>query len=208
MHQILLAKANDRFLDKETLNAMFRFRHKVFYERLGWEVPIQDGIERDNYDELNPVYLVAKNRCGEIEGCWRLLPTTGPYMLKDTFPQLLCGDQAPQDPTIWEMSRLAVLPSNSSERVQVTLNAITFDLIRTVYEFSIQNDIHRYVLVTSVAVERLLKRIGFPIHRLGNHKPQYVGKVLTVACCVDINEQFRQAVYINYKPIVQNRVAA
>ena len=208
MHQILLAKASDGILDAVTLNAMFQFRHKVFYERLRWEVPIKNGIERDFYDELNPVYLVAKNTCGVVEGCWRLLPTTGPYMLKNTFPQLLYGDKAPEDPTIWEMSRLAVLPSNSSERVQVTLNAITFDLIRTVYEFSIQNGIRRYVLVTSVAVERLLTRIGFPIHRLGNHKPQYIGKVLTVACWVDINEQFRQVVYKNHTSVHQDRVAA
>jgi acyl homoserine lactone synthase len=208
MHQILLAKASDGLLDTVTLNAMFQFRHKVFYERLRWEVPIKNGIERDYYDELNPVYLVAKNTGGVVEGCWRLLPTTGPYMLKNTFPQLLFGDQAPEDPTIWEMSRLAVLPSNSSERVQVTLNAITFDLIRTVYEFSIQNGIRRYVLVTSVAVERLLTRIGFPIHRLGNHKPQYIGKVLTVACWVDINEQFRQVVYKNHTSVHQDRVAA
>lgn len=208
MHQILLARANDCLLDDGTRNEMFRFRHKVFYERLGWEVPIQNGIERDSYDDLNPIYLVAKNTYGEVEGCWRLLPTTGPYMLKNTFAQLLCGDPAPQDPTVWEMSRLAVLPSNSRERVQVTLNPITFDLIRAVYEFSIQNGIRQYVLVTSVAVERLLTRIGFPIHRLGGHKPQYVGKVLTVACYVDINEQFREAVYKNYSVTLSDRVAA
>jgi len=208
MHQILLAKAGDRHLDNRTLNAMFRFRHKVFHERLGWEVPVQDGIERDSYDDLEPIYLVAKNAYGEVEGCWRLLPTTGPYMLKDTFAQLLGGDPAPQDPTIWEMSRLAVLPSRSHERVQVALNPITFDLIRTVYEFSVRNGIRQYVLVTSVAVERLLTRIGFPIHRFAGHKPQYVGKVRTVACYLDINEQFRQAVYENCSATVSNRAAA
>ena len=208
MHQILMARADDRALDPNTLEDMFRFRHKVFYERLGWEVPSRDGIERDEYDDLNPVYIVAKNRVSEIEGCWRLLPTTGPYMLQDTFGQLLHGEPAPQDPGIWEMSRLAVLPSASGERAQVTLNAITFDMIRLVYEFAIQNGIRQYVLVTSVALERLLTRVGFPIHRLGRHKAQYVGKVLTVACRVDINEQFRQAVYKNYTPAVEERVAA
>lgn len=208
MHRILMARADDRALDPGTLEDMFRFRHKVFYERLGWEVPSRDGIERDEYDELNPVYIVAKNRASEIEGCWRLLPTTGPYMLKDTFGQLLHDEPAPQDPGIWEMSRLAVLPSTSGERAQVTLNAITFDMIRLVYEFATQNGIRQYVLVTSVALERLLTRVGFPIHRLGGHKAQYVGKVLTVACAVDINEQFRQAVYKNYNPTVEERVAA
>lgn len=208
MHQILMAKADDPILDKETKNEMFIFRHKVFYERLGWEVDSINGIERDFYDELNPFYLIAKNEHCEVEGCWRLLPTTGPYMLKDTFPQLLHGVQAPQDPAIWEMSRLAVMPSDSSERTQVALNTITFAMIRSVYQFSIQRGIQKYILVTSVALERLLKRIGFPIYRFENHKPQRVGKVLTVACYVDINNEFRDVVYQNYMSSTLNKVAA
>ena len=208
MHQILIAKANDRDLDSNTLNGMFKFRHKVFYERLGWEVDGANGIERDYYDELNPVYMVAKNHCQVVEGCWRLLPTTGPYMLKDTFPQLLCGAKAPQDPAIWEMSRLAVMPSSSQECAQVALNTITFAMIRSVYDFSNLHGIQKYILVTSVALERLLKRIGFPIYRFENHKAQYVGKVLTVACWVDINNQFRDVIYKNYTPAMPDRVAA
>jgi acyl homoserine lactone synthase len=208
MHQILMARANDPALDADTLNAMFRFRHKVFYERLGWDVDSNGGVERDSYDELNPVYLVAKNGREEVEGCWRLLPTTGPYMLKDTFPQLLRGAGAPQDPAIWEMSRLAVMPSQSRECAQVALNAVTFEMIRSVYRFSRGNGIRKYILVTSVALERLLKRIGFPIHRFENHKAQYVGKVLTVACWVDINDQFRDAVYKNHTPPAMDKVAA
>jgi acyl homoserine lactone synthase len=208
MHQILLAKANDPFLDQKTKNEMFIFRHKVFYDRLGWEVDSINGIERDFYDELNPFYLIAKNERCEVEGCWRLLPTTGPYMLKDTFPQLLHGAHAPQDPAIWEMSRLAVMPSDSSERTQVALNAITFSMIRSVYQFSIQRGIQKYILVTSVALERLLKRIGFPIYRFENHKPQHVGKVLTVACYVDINNEFRDVVYKNCMSSMLDKVAA
>lgn len=208
MYRILMAHANDSALDANTLNEMFKFRHKVFYERLGWEVDSINGLERDFYDELNPVYVIARNDRREVEGCWRLLPTTGPYMLKNTFSQLLHGAKAPQDPTIWEMSRLAVLPSNSTERTQVALNPLTFAIIRSVYEFSRRRGIQKYILVTSVALERLLKRSGFPIYRLGNHQAQRVGKVLTVACWVDINDQFREAVYKHYTPILSDRVAA
>ena len=32
---------------------------------------------------------------GTLRGCWRLLPTEGPYMLKDSFPELLHGAEAP-----------------------------------------------------------------------------------------------------------------
>ena len=208
MNQILVGHARDAIIDRNTINKMFCFRYKVFYERLGWNVGNDNGMERDFYDELNPVYMVARNHMDEIEACWRLLPTTGQYMLKDTFPQLLCGDAAPQDPHIWELSRFAVLPSHSGENTQVAMNTLTFDMIRSVYDFAVRHGIQRYITVTSVALERLLKRTGLPIYRFGNHKAQYVGKVLTVACWVDINEQFRQVVYMNHPPVQQNRVAA
>ena len=79
-------------------------------------------------------------------------------MLKDTFPQLLCGDAAPQSQNIWELSRFAVLPSNSTEHTQAVLNSLTFDMIRSVYDFAQQHNIQRYITVTSAALERLLKR--------------------------------------------------
>lgn len=195
MSRILIASASNPNLDTNILNKMFRFRHKVFYERLGWDVGNENGMERDYYDEIDPVYIVARNDDEEVEACWRLLPTTGSYMLKDTFPQLLCGNSAPQDPNVWELSRFAVLPSSSNERAQAVLSSLTFDMIRSVYDFAREHDIHRYITVTSAALERLLKRTGLPIHRFGGYKPQRVGKVMTVACWVEINEQFRNVVY-------------
>lgn len=208
MNQILIANASNPILGSDTLNKMFRFRHKVFYERLGWEVGNENGMERDFYDEMDPVYIVARDHNEEIEACWRLLPTTGPYMLKNTFPQLLCGEGAPQDSNIWELSRFAVLPSNSTERTQAVLNSLTFDMIRSVYDFARQNNIQRYITVTSAALERLLKRTGLPIYRFGGHKPQRVGKIMTVACWVDINEQFRDVVYSSYSTPETARIAA
>ena len=32
---------------------------KPFIERLGWEVVVKDGYERDRFDDLNPLYLVS-----------------------------------------------------------------------------------------------------------------------------------------------------
>ena len=208
MHQILVGHADDPILDSNTLNKMYCFRHKVFYERLGWDVGNENGMERDFYDELNPIYMLAQNHRYEIEACTRLLPTTGPYMLKDTFPQLLCGEEAPQDPIIWELSRFAVLPCNSSKYTQAVLNSLTYDMLKTFYDFGQQQGIQRYILVTSAALERLLKRAGLPLYRFGSRKTQHVGKVLTVVCWLDVNEQFRQFVYKNCLSLHQDRVAA
>lgn len=195
MSKILLGGGKSPRFDERTLQGMFAFRHEVFYQRLGWEVATRGKLEVDEFDELNPVYMLAKDSQGEVEGCWRLLPTTGPYMLRDTFPQLLRGENVPQDKYIWELSRFAVASKPEAGPVQAPLNSVTMDMIRTVYDFAVAHHIDHYVTVTSVALERLLKRTGLPIRRFGDGKAQKVGKVLTVACWVDINEQFSNVVY-------------
>jgi len=194
MHNVMAFKSKDVQVDKQMVRRMFRFRHKVFRERLGWEVESRNGLEVDHYDELEPVYMVSQNAHKEIIGSWRLLPTMGPYMLKDTFPQLLCGEPAPQDPSIWEVSRFATETSSPRGRVQANLGQVTFDMIRSLLPFAEDHGIRQYVFVTSVALERLVARIGLPLRRFGNGQAQRVGKVLSVACRLDVNEQFRQAV--------------
>lgn len=208
MNNILTARANDPALDIDTLNGMFRFRYKVFYEHLQWDVANTNGMERDSFDDLNPVYILARNHGKEVEGFWRLLPTTGPYMLKDTFPQLLCGSSAPRDPAIWELSRFAVMPCTSDERSQAVMNTLAFAMIRSAFDFAKQHGIERYVTVTSVALERLLKRTGLPIFRFGDQTPQRIGRVLTVACYVDINNHTQEVVYNNYNEANASPIAA
>ena len=210
MSRILVSSAEELTRDSNTLDQMYRFRYKIFYERLGWEVSCNNGREHDFYDELNPVYMVAKNSQQEIEGCWRLLPTTGPYMLKDSFPQLLGGHSAPQDRRIWELSRFAVSPTEdkNDENLQVAFNGLTCAMMRRVVDFAEQNLIERYITVTSAALERMLIRMGIPIYRFENLKPQRIGKVRTVACWIDINSQTRAAVDMNYHVNGITRVAA
>ena len=190
MSKILMGGGDIPRFDERTLCGMFAFRHEVFFKKLGWDVETHDSMEFDLFDTFNPVYMVAKDEHESIEGCWRLMPTTGSYMLRDTFPQLLRGEQVPCDKQIWELSRFAVDASHDEGNVQAPLNSVTMGMIRSLYDFAVENGIDQFVTVTSVALERLLKRTGLPIHRFGDGKAQRVGKVLTVACWVDINEQF------------------
>jgi acyl homoserine lactone synthase len=139
--------------------------------------------------------MLARGDNGSIEGCWRLLPTTDDYMLKDTFPQLLQGERAPSDPHIWELSRFAVDAGAGEAAVQAPLGTVTMGMIRRLYDFAVEHQVAQFVTVTSVALERLLKRTGLPIRRMGNGRAQKVGRVLTVACRVDINQQFANVVY-------------
>ncbi len=210
MCKVIVGKAQELTAKPEVLRGMFKLRHNVFYERLGWQVDSQNGLERDVYDELNPLYMIAQRDEHDVEGCWRILPTTGPYMLKNTFPQLLCGEETPSSRNIWEVSRFAVLPEGtcSSNPSQAPVHSTTLAMLRKAVEFADQNRISHYVAVTSVALEKLLKKVGVPMYRFGTKKAQKVGKVLSVACWIEVNDQFRNAVGIPMRSMETLREAA
>lgn len=177
------------------LESMHRLRHEVFYEKLGWQVRSVNGLEIDHYDDLDPTYMLSAASDGHVEGTWRLLPTQGPYMLKDIFPQLLRGEKAPESEKIWEISRFAVSSRTDHSRKQANLNTISLEMMRAAYLFAIEHGIQHYVFATSVSLERIFRSIGMPIHRFGDQKAQRIGKVLSVGCWIDINRQLHQALF-------------
>jgi len=185
MRQIMLAQHGDGSLDNQAELGMYRLRHEVFHDRLGWDVTSDNGMEYDEFDEANPVYVLVKNEENEVQGCWRLLPTTGPNMLRDTFPQLLHGQPVPHLNAVWELSRFA-MSSSKSESSGFGLSNTPIQMIQTAVRFAQKNGIVRYVSVTSVAVERMFRKLGISMTRLGT--PIKIGRVLTVACTIEINE--------------------
>ena len=105
-HRIRIAPRKD-FESKE-LWEMYKLRARIFKDRMGWDIPILSGMEIDGYDALDPYYMMIRDQENSLKGCWRALPTEGPYMLKDTFPELLHGAEAPSHPKVWELSRFAI----------------------------------------------------------------------------------------------------
>lgn len=181
----MLAQHGDGALDNQTALGMYRLRHEVFHDRLGWDVNSDNGMEHDEFDEANPVYVLVKNEGNEVQGCWRLLPTTGPNMLRDTFSELLHGQPAPQQDAVWELSRFAML-SSKLDRSGYGLSNTPIQMIQAAVRFAQKNGIERYVSVTSVAVERMFLKLGISMTRLG--APIKIGRILTVACTLEIDE--------------------
>jgi len=184
MQEIHLGRASDGAFPPALLDDLYRFRHQVFRERLGWEVASRRGRERDGFDDLDPVHIAVRDR-GRVIGCWRLLPTTGPYMLRDTFPQLLRGEPPPAASDVWELSRFAV---EAPDGAQANCSAATFEMIRACHAFAVRNGIREFVTVTSVAVERMMRSAGIVLERFGDRRAERVGRVLTVACRVPVDD--------------------
>ena len=180
----MLAQPGTGSLDTRAEMGMYRLRHDVFHDRLGWEVTTDNGMEHDEFDHADPVYVLAKGDEDEVLGCWRLLPTTGPNMLRDTFPQLLHGQPAPQQSDVWELSRFAVMvPRHESSGFG--FSEIPVKMMQSIVLFARHNGIKRYVTVTTVAVERLIRKQGINVSRLG--APLKIGRVLTVACSIEMD---------------------
>ena len=161
---------------------MHKLRAKVFKDRLGWEVPIMSGMEIDGYDALEPLYMMIREPgAGALRGCWRLLPTEGPYMLKDSFAALLHGQQAPGDAAIWELSRFAIETDGNS---CFGFSDVTMESIAQIISYGYSSGLDQYVTVTTVAIERLLRRAGVVTRRFGT--PLQLGVEKAVALYVDI----------------------
>ena len=169
----------------DDLGEMHKLRAKVFKERMGWNVSLMSGMEIDGYDAIEPLYMMIRETEGFLMGCWRLLPTMGPYMLKDSFPELLHGQPAPQDPRIWELSRFAI---ETGGRQSFGFSQVAMESIGQIIAYGHKTGIRQYVTVTTTAIERLLKRAGVSIARFG--PATRIGMENTVALCVDIETTF------------------
>ncbi len=87
---------------------MFLDRADQFKTRLGWDVTVEEnGYERDQYDALNPLYVIYEKPDGSHGGSMRLLPSTGRTMVNEHFSDILGGGEV-RSPLIWECTRFCL----------------------------------------------------------------------------------------------------
>ncbi|MEP2641885.1 acyl-homoserine-lactone synthase [Roseobacter sp.] len=100
--------------------SMFEDRADQFKARLGWEVSVDaTGAERDEYDAMNPLYVIWELPDGTHGGSMRFLPTTEQTMVNDHFTHLIGGGTI-TSPFIWECTRFC-LNRNAPSRVAAAL---------------------------------------------------------------------------------------
>ncbi|RMH40050.1 MAG: autoinducer synthase [Alphaproteobacteria bacterium] len=103
--------AEDLKTQPKLADTMFRHRALQFRDRLKWESVTVDenGHERDEYDAMNPLYVIWQNADGTHGGSMRVLPTTGQTMVNDHFLHLTNGVPI-ISPFIWESTRFCLAP--------------------------------------------------------------------------------------------------
>ncbi|MFN3656747.1 MAG: acyl-homoserine-lactone synthase [Pseudolabrys sp.] len=162
---------------------MFDFRTELFVKELGWSVPMQGGIERDQFDTSDAVYC-ALIEDGELIGSFRAISCTHPYLARTIFPHLATLESYPVSPDAAEISRLGVKSGRS------TASVLLYSLM---IRFGVYTNASRLVALVELSHERLLNKIGLKTVRYG--ETQIVGFkddgtwILGVAGEIPINAQ-------------------
>lgn len=171
------------------LKKVFELRARVFCDRLGWEVDVKDGMERDSFDDQHPTHIVSVNDAGQVVGCMRLLQTIGPNMLSDVFSSILQGQPAPRSPLIWEATRFCV-DTNVLERGKTrnSISYVTSEIMVAAFEYARAAGVQDAVAVIDPVMNRVLQRsANAPYDYLGAPTP--MGKVTAMAALMDCSQE-------------------
>jgi len=130
----------------EEIVEIHRLRHRVFKKRLGWDVQVSGDMEIDEFDALHPAYLIQRAHDNRVQGCVRLLPSTGPTH---------------------------------------GLATATYELFAGMIEFGLSRQLSEIVTVTDARMERILRRAGWSLRRIGT--PRALGTTLAVAGYLEVS---------------------
>ena len=168
------------------------YRHKIFVDTLGWNLPTLGGLERDQFDRADTVYVIASQIDGVVCGCARLLPTTRAYLLAEVFPGLMNGMSLPCAPDVWELSRFstkcvegpAALSRDEARRHFYAFFAAVVDAATT-------RGATRLITFTALGLERIVRAMGVHTHRIG--PPQLIDGEPVLALWIELDDQTRIA---------------
>lgn len=140
-------------------DTMFRHRAAQFKERLNWDVTVDyRGWERDEYDELNPLYLIWEDASGRHAGSMRAMPTVGRTMVNEHFLEITGGVRI-TSPLIWECTRFCLAPGASP--------VVAAGLLLACLEAGLRFGLEQAVGVFDARMPRIYGRIGHPPEVIG-----------------------------------------
>lgn len=175
-----LVTSENRHLFEPQLVEMWRQRHKTFVEGLGWDLPAKNGLEIDQFDTDQTVYLIATDDGENVTGSMRLLPTTGPHLMSDLFPEL-CDRGVTRDEAIWESSRTNI---RSDGRGTSTPTRAMGEIMCGMMEFALLYGISQVIFTANMAILASVLKAGWNVEPLG--LPRDLDGDLTVACAINV----------------------
>lgn len=166
------------FLDQHRHGGAFtgflRLRKSFFVDELGWDIPHDENVEMDQYDNPLAHYSLVL-RAGKVVGGARCMPTTAQwgahtYMLRDALRGGLRHIPAavmPADiatPEVWECTRLVISDDVAGHAARATCLSLIVDGLVSVAR---ARGAEALVSLSPLPLMRGLRQLGFDAHRLG-----------------------------------------
>ena len=157
--------------------AFFEFlalRKQFFVDQLGWDIPHDDDVEMDQYDNPKAYYsLVLKD--GKVVGGMRAMATTAQwgshtYMLRDAVDGKLIGipadiiPHAEVTPNVWEATRVVISDQLATQKERSECLGLVLD---GVVEQATAQGATEIIALCPPVFARTLRQLGFPAKIIG-----------------------------------------
>ncbi|PKP72906.1 MAG: autoinducer synthase [Alphaproteobacteria bacterium HGW-Alphaproteobacteria-6] len=151
-----------------------RLRKHFFVDTLGWDIPHNDAVEMDQYDNPLAHYSLVL-RDGQVIGGARAMPTTShwgehTYMLRDavagrlpSIPRRVLGQEI-DSPRVWECTRLVI---TEDLRTHVERARCLSLIVEGLAETAQRHGASELVSLTRLSLMRALRQLGWPCDRIG-----------------------------------------
>ncbi len=152
-----------RHLYPDMTREMFSLRAEAFWTRQNWDVQVSDGLEIDNLDlEADPLYVLSVcPKTTSVQGTFRLLPTTGPNLLKNSLAPLFDNPVDIASPFIWECSRFAVSQALARPPTPRGVDPVTVELMIAACSLSLEAGVSQLAAVFNPPMLRVYRRAGW-----------------------------------------------
>ncbi|MGB7323179.1 MAG: acyl-homoserine-lactone synthase [Albidovulum sp.] len=151
-----------------------KLRKHFFVDTLGWDIPHNDLVEMDQYDNPLAHYSLVL-RDGKVIGGARAMPTTShwgehTYMLRDAvagklvdIPQRIL-DQEVDTPGVWECTRLVM---SGDVNCQADRSKCLSLIVEGLADVASRHGAHELMSLSPVSLMRALRQLGWQADRIG-----------------------------------------
>nr|AAT90822.1 AHL synthase [uncultured proteobacterium QS1] len=154
---------------------LYGLRKKVFADRLSWKVNVRNGIELDEYDTDQTVYIVG-TRNGLPLASLRLINTLKPYMLEGPFQDFF-DYKPPKNCLIAESSRFFV-DKIRSRALGLANMPLTEMLLLSMHNYAVSVGVKSIITVVSRAMARIVRTAGWQYNILASGETSEGEKLL------------------------------
>lgn len=152
-----------------------RLRKSFFVDHLKWDIPHDDDVEMDQYDNPQAHYSIVQNDEGEVVGGARVMSSLArwgahTYMLRDAVegrlgqipPQVMGGVVASQK--VWEVTRVVI--SNDLTRASERSECLS-TILDGVVHVAARQGASELISLSPITMMRALRQLGFDAEKRG-----------------------------------------